>query len=118
MTIIEVKNDELLGRTNDGVIAVKFYAMQKQIDDLQKEIEELQQRIKTYEDPEDLTLMFMYCNEKAKDKIKELQNRIKKAIEYIENNTYSSVATMKTILHLQNDELYDLLEILKGEYSL
>ena len=41
--------------------------------------------------------------------------RVEKAIEYIENNTYSSVSTMKTTLHLQNEELYDLLEILKGK---
>lgn len=49
--------------------------------------------------------------------IEELQYRIAKAIEYIENNTYSSVVTMNTTLHLQNDELYDLLEILKGNDS-
>lgn len=42
----------------------------------------------------------------------ELQKRINKAIEYIKNNTYSSVTTMKTILHLENDKLYDLLKIL------
>ena len=39
-------------------------------------IEELKKKINTYEEPEDLTLMFMYCDEKAKDKIKELQNKI------------------------------------------
>ena len=44
---------------------------------------------------------------------KELHNKIDKAIEYIENNTYSSVHSMKTTLYLQNDELYDLLKILK-----
>lgn len=55
-----------------------------------------------------------YLRNYQKEKL-ELQQRIDKAIEYIENNTYSSVATMKTILHLQNDELYDLLEILKGD---
>lgn len=46
---------------------------------------------------------------------KDLQARIDKAKEYIENRTYSSVATMKTVLNLQNDELYDLLEILGGK---
>ena len=46
---------------------------------------------------------------------KDLQERIDKAKEYIENRTYSSVATMKTVLNLQNDELYDLLEILGGD---
>ena len=41
--------------------------------DLFKENQQLKEKINTYENPEDLTLMFMYCNEKAKDKIKELQ---------------------------------------------
>lgn len=48
------------------------------IADLAKQNRELQERINSYENPEDLTLMFMYCNEKAKDKIKELQNKIDK----------------------------------------
>ena len=38
-----------------------------------------------------------------------------KAIEYVENNTYTSAGSLKTTLYLQNDELYDFLEILKGE---
>ena len=44
---------------------------------LQQENQQLKAKIKTYEDPEDLTLMFMYCNEKAKDKIKELEEQLK-----------------------------------------
>lgn len=38
-----------------------------------KENQELKKKINTYENPEDLTLMFMYCDEKAKDKIKCLE---------------------------------------------
>lgn len=79
---------------------------------------ELQQRIKKYEDPEDLTLMFMYCNEKAKDKIKELKERINKAIEYIkertEYNQYSEVYPSV----LDSREVKNILKILKGEDSL
>lgn len=45
---------------------------------LTKENKELKEKINTYENPDDLTLMFMYCDEKAKDKIKELQNKIDK----------------------------------------
>ena len=80
----------------------------KEVLDLMKlkanlENEELRERIKKYEDPEDLTLMFMYCDEKAKDKIKELKERINKAIEYIEENTCWDLRTSK------------VLEILKGE---
>lgn len=40
-----------------------------------QENQQLKAKIKTYEDPEDLTLMFMYCNEKAKDKIQELEEQ-------------------------------------------
>lgn len=43
----------------------------------------LKDKINTYENPEDLTLMFMYCDEKAKDKIKQLKevvDEIKKVI--------------------------------------
>lgn len=46
MTIIEVKNDELLGKTNDGIIAVKLYAMQKQIDDLQQRFDKIKNYLK------------------------------------------------------------------------
>ena len=66
------------------------------IKDLQKQNTELKERINTYENPEDLTLMFMYCDEKAKDKIKKLKynwNKLKEWIkEYIETNEkwYSS----------------------------
>lgn len=44
-----------------------------------------------------------------------VKDRNDKAIEYVENNTYTSAGSLKTTLYLQNDELYDFLEILKGE---
>lgn len=55
----------------------------KEYKKLQQENKELKERINTYENPEDLTLFYMWLDEKAKDKIKELENRINKAIEYI-----------------------------------
>ena len=54
-----------------------------------------------------------HCIEQLEQENKDLHNKIEKAIEYIENNIYSSVSNMKTTLYLQNDELYDLLKILK-----
>lgn len=79
---------------------------------------ELQKRIDTYENPEDLTLMFMYCEEKAKDKIKELQQRIEKAIEInkqIKDFVYNEMVDRGVPGSI---ELYDLvkeeLKILKG----
>ena len=53
----------------------------KEIMRLQRENQQLKDKIKTYEDPEDMTLMFMWCEDKAKDKIKELEhnwNELKK----------------------------------------
>lgn len=41
-----------------------------------KEIEKLNKKIEQYENPEDMTLMFMWCDEKAKDEIKRLNNII------------------------------------------
>lgn len=39
-------------------------------------INQLETKINTYENPEDMTLMFMWCDEKAKDKIKELKQKV------------------------------------------
>jgi len=36
-------------------------------------ITNLQEKVDQYENPDDMTLMFMWCDEKAKDKIKQLQ---------------------------------------------
>ena len=63
---------------------------------LKKENQELKEKLDKYENPEDMTLMMMWCTEKAKDKIKELKdnwNKLKEWIkEYIETNEkwYSS----------------------------
>ena len=71
----------------DGVIAIKLWSLEKQIEDLQKENEQLKKTVKTYEDPEDLTLMYMYCGEKLKEKIEKLQQENEKLNEtYVKNN--------------------------------
>lgn len=95
------------------------------VKNLQQENKELKVKIKTYEDPEDLTLMFMYCNEKAKDKIQELEKEnlilreivmIKKmAIPYKEIND-KSLYDLYTIpsysdLSKENQELKKQLKI-------
>ena len=75
---------------------------------------DLQQKINTYENPKDLTLMYMYCDEKAKDKIKELQNKIDKAIEYI-NKHIRIDDEYPAYMELLIEERDELLEILKGD---
>ena len=59
------RNEWLNGLDKAGLI--------RTINILCKALHESNEKIKTYEDPNDLTLMFMYCDEKAKDKIKEMK---------------------------------------------
>ena len=56
------------------VVMAKRKIIETYIKQLQQENQQLKDKINTYEDPEDLTLMFMYCEEKEKDKIKQLEN--------------------------------------------
>lgn len=93
-------------------------------DYLQQENQELKAKIKTYEEPDDLTLMFMYCDEKAKDKIKELkkQNEEYKRLGFkhlqnrnneLENQQKEFIEYMnKTIEELECDDVDD--EEMKG----
>ena len=79
--------------------------------ELEQENKELKERINTYENPEDLTLMFMYCEEKAKDKIKELHNKIDKAIRYINKHRadggYLDIREVKELLKILKDSDVD-----------
>ena len=76
------------------------------VKNLQQENKELKVKIKTYEDPEDLTLMFMYCNEKAKDKIQELEK---------ENLILREIVMIKKMVipykEINDKSLYDLYTI-------
>lgn len=42
---IDVKNDAMLGKMNDGVIATKLYSLEKKIEDLQHQLEEYQKAL-------------------------------------------------------------------------
>ena len=83
---------------------------------LMKKNKKIEEKINMYENPEDLTLMFMYCAEKTKDKIKELQERINKAIEYIHSTEYQygDLEQDGYDYNMCFNEVEDLLKILKG----
>ena len=81
---------------------------------IDKEIERLNKKIEQYENPEDMTLMFMWCNEKAKDEIERLKSIIKEVREYCKNDDNFQ------ILDLYSQDIVDgiqeeLLEILDKE---
>lgn len=60
--------------------------LQQKVEQLEKENEQLRTQVNTYENPDDLTLFYMWLDEQAKDKIKQLENIRKEAIEYINKN--------------------------------
>lgn len=103
--------------------------LQKYIENLEKENQKLKDRLNTYENPEDLTLMFMYCDEKAKDKIKCLEQEnqqlkehlhqkediIDKVIKWIENDYYSMNTTDIDSIFVRNNKLVQIRKFLKGD---
>ena len=70
----------------------------------------LKDKINTYENPEDLTLMFMYCDEKAKDKIKQLKEVIEEVRKYIEDSCY--YPELENYSNMTSEEVKELLQIL------
>ncbi len=102
----------------------------KAIEFILKENQELKKKINTYENPEDLTLMFMYCDEKAKDKIKCLEQenqQLKQQLERSEKARKEAVELLKdsslevntreygNLTVVNSDDLLEILDIDKGE---
>ena len=58
------------------------------LEKIQNENKQLKEKINDYENPDDMTLMFMWCDEKAKDKIKNLQKALLDIKEYIGQHIY------------------------------
>lgn len=97
--------------------------------DLRKENKDLKEKINTYENPDDLTLFYMWLDEKAKDKIKELKQKnesLRKRIETIKRrrkkqtqriNKYKLlIADMQNSLAFKNQKIKDLEKRIQ-EYS-
>ena len=73
---LEAQNsEEIFGGDYTSAVELKF---------AKKEIERLNKKIEQYENPEDMTLMFMWCDEKAKDEIKRLNNIINELEKWLE----------------------------------
>ena len=85
-----------------------YEEMKRLYDKLQQESNQLKDKINTYENPEDLTLMFMYCDEKAKDKIKQLKEVVDEARKYVNNHIHQETFTG----YMDSYELKKLLQIL------
>ena len=106
MNKTEVLGAFLLANIPEIITQEEFDDVKKAIKELQQENQELKSKIKTYEDTEDLTLMFMYCNEKAKGKIEELEK---------ENLILREIVMIKKMVipykEINDKSLYDLYTI-------
>ena len=81
-TIRYCANDYM--KQEDGIQCFEWgdlWVLNEYIEKIKQENQQLKEKINTYENPEDLTLMFMYCDEKAKDKIKDLNEKV----DYLKN---------------------------------
>lgn len=76
---VEKENDILLNVQEECEKSLhKIRELKKELNKVNDENKRLKEQIEVYEDPEDLTLMFMYCDIEAKDKIKTLKEQLKK----------------------------------------
>lgn len=78
---------------------------------LKKENKQLKEKLDKYENPEDMTLMMMWCTEKVKDENKQLKEKINKALNKIDNRF--DRGDTNTII----DDLLELDKIFKGSDS-
>lgn len=89
---------------NVGKLSLRVNQLEYNNKKLQQELTDCKKKIEMYENPDDLTLFYMWLDEKAKDKIKELtdyKERNEKAIEYIKDTT---------MFDYEDDEVYELKE--------
>lgn len=60
-------------------------------------ITNLQQKVEQYENPDDLTLFYMWIDEKAKDKMKELQQENERLKDELETMTFTAKVKQEAI---------------------
>ena len=111
-TGLSYSGDRTLNNSYAEKIIDYIINLQQKVEQLEKENEQLRTQVNTYENPDDLTLFYMWLDEKAKDKIKQLENIRKEAIKFILDGRYGEDDDLESI------SLYmsDLLNILnKGD---
>ena len=110
----EVKNYIENTDFNKYKLVVDREYKEEYIQGLEQENQQLKDKINTYENPEDLTLMFMYCDEKAKDKIKQLKEVIEEVREVVKELElhYQQHPTM--IPSVKLNKLLQILDKAKG----
>lgn len=104
--------DRFAFQSKDGKV-ISFYKTFENMKELQQENKQLKEKVDMYENPEDLTLMFMYCDEKAKDKIKHLTSVLKEIRECIEKSLINVGRNEDCFeYYLETTDIEKLLEII------
>ena len=81
MNIDNITSDKMGLSINGMQMQIKVY--EKEIERLNNIITNLQNKLNQYEDPDDLTLFYMWLDEKAKDKMKELEDNLYSANQIV-----------------------------------
>lgn len=120
---IEYLLNEMKDTTQDyiGTNGCKYQdLLREELDLLLSYIEQLEKKIDQYENPDDLTLFYMWLDEKAKDKMKQLENNRDKAIDYLEKSKLNQLDTHCKYLYIdfgveKIENIDELIDILKGD---
>lgn len=90
----------------------EYEMLKDKVHDQYDEIQELKQKVNQYENPDDLTLFYMWLDEKSKGKMKELQDEIQ--------NLKGSLKTYEVLLKTnveENERLKELCDKYEEEHS-
>ena len=85
------------------------------LEKIQNENKQLKEKLNTYENPDDMTLMFMWCDEKAKDKIKELTQALLDIKEIINKQLLSNTNITKYTDEMCLKDLKDIVNKALGD---
>ena len=89
---------------------IKFSKLSSYIRQLDKENQELREKLDKYENPEDMTLMMMWCTEQVKDENKKLKKKYENAVA-----DYETTMAEKNKLEKQLEDYKE--QVNKGLYN-
>lgn len=82
---------------------------------LEQENKQLKEKLDEYENPEDMTLMYMWCTEKVKDENKQLKERVA-YLERSNNRREDEILSLRQELNDSEDCRYKAIEYIVKEY--
>lgn len=90
---------------------IKAYYIGNDIDELLDHITNLEQKINQYENPDDMILFYMWLDEKAKDKMKQLKQENERLKEQLEDETLNKEIAQGHRKQVQDIELQERKEL-------